>query len=85
MTQKLNITSAAVIAAVGAAAGAATVALSDKNNRKKFGKVVASVAKEAQEIGFEFGKNSKPLRKTAGKIGKSVASDAKKAVRKNLK
>ena len=76
---KSFINTAVIAGAVGAAAGATAVALSDKNNRKKLGKVVANVTHRAQEIATDLRKGSKPVIKAAKEVSSDIAEDAKKS------
>lgn len=85
MARKINVRNTIISAAVGAAAGAATVALSNKDNREKIGKAVANVTKRAQEITHDLNHSAKPLTKTAKRIGGELLDDAKKSSKPAVK
>ena len=73
--KKTNIgTTLVTAAALGVAAGVATVALSNKKNRKAAGKIVGDLSNRAHKFADEVKKD--PRVKKALRQGLSVANDA---------
>ncbi len=78
MGRKTLLANTLVSVAVGAAAGVAAIALSNKSTRNKLGKTVSNMSKQAQGIVRDLDKKSKPIVDEAKKAGSKTLNDAKK-------
>ncbi len=79
MGKQPSIGTIAGVAIGAAAAGAAAVALSDKNNRKKLGKAVNDLTTQAQKLTKDLKKNPE-VKKAVKKARPALKSVTRKAV-----